>query len=306
VDAYTLIEREAVLIRQSNPHQGVTLKQRALEISMYTCILLAPIFYIQKMSTSEASEKIIVEIHTENGTQTVEADSMTIGELLLREGIFLEDLDRVEPNRSSLIKSGQSIYVTRVEKMILTEKVDVPFQIEYVDNEDLSEGTEKTVQDGIPGEAFVTWEILFENGMEAKRELSEKEIVKESVAQVVHVGRKREIIRYQPPMGVNLTTTPNGKEFIVTATAYTAYCKGCTGITKTGINLIKNPNQKVIAVDPNFIPLGTRVWVEGYGEAIAGDTGGAIKGEIIDVFIPDENEANRWGRKKNVRIRILD
>lgn len=94
------------------------------------------------------------------------------------------------------------------------------------------------------------------------------------------------------------------KELLVTATAYTAYCKGCSGTTAYGIDLRSNPNQKVIAVDPKLIPLGTRVWVEGYGEAIAGDIGGAIKGHKIDVFIPAYESAMEWGVKK-VKMRVL-
>jgi 3D (Asp-Asp-Asp) domain-containing protein len=95
------------------------------------------------------------------------------------------------------------------------------------------------------------------------------------------------------------------KEFIVSATAYTAYCNGCSGITKTGINLRENPDLKVISVDPNVIELGTKVYVEGYGYAIAGDTGGAIKGNKIDVFISTKSEANKWGGK-NVKITIVE
>ncbi len=96
-----------------------------------------------------------------------------------------------------------------------------------------------------------------------------------------------------------------GEELMVTATAYTAYCKGCSGTTAYGIDLRANPNRKVIAVDPNLIPLGTKVWVEGYGEAIAGDTGGAIKGHKIDVFIPSHDHAMQWGVKK-VKMRVLN
>ncbi|ALA52382.1 3D domain-containing protein [Shouchella clausii] len=84
----------------------------------------------------------------------------------------------------------------------------------------------------------------------------------------------------------------------VEATAYTASCNGCTGVTYTGIDLNANPNQKVIAVDPNVIPLGSKVYVEGYGEAIAADIGGAIKGNKIDVFIPNESEALQFGRQE--------
>lgn len=100
-------------------------------------------------------------------------------------------------------------------------------------------------------------------------------------------------------------TSSTAKEMTVTATAYTAYCEGCSGTTYTGIDLRSNPDQKVIAVDPTVIPLGSRVWVEGYGEAIAGDIGGAIKGNIIDVFMEDQQDALDWGRQ-TVNIKILD
>jgi 3D (Asp-Asp-Asp) domain-containing protein len=94
------------------------------------------------------------------------------------------------------------------------------------------------------------------------------------------------------------------KEITVSASAYTANCNGCSGITSTGINLKRNPDAKVIAVDPEVIPLGTKVYVEGYGYAIAGDTGGSIKGNKIDVFFPTKSEAYKWGRKQ-VKIKIL-
>ncbi|MFC5604487.1 3D domain-containing protein [Sporosarcina koreensis] len=94
------------------------------------------------------------------------------------------------------------------------------------------------------------------------------------------------------------------KEITVSASAYTANCNGCSGITSTGINLKRNPDAKVIAVDPSIIPLGTKVYVEGYGYAIAGDTGSAIKGNKIDVFFPSKSEAYKWGRKQ-VKIKIF-
>lgn len=99
--------------------------------------------------------------------------------------------------------------------------------------------------------------------------------------------------------------TNEGKSISVTATAYTAECAGCTGITKTGINLHENPDAKVIAVDPSVIPLDSKVYVEGYGYAIAGDTGGAIKGNKIDLYVLSETEAMNWG-VRTVEITILD
>jgi len=96
-----------------------------------------------------------------------------------------------------------------------------------------------------------------------------------------------------------------GKTISVEATAYTAKCDGCSGITYTGVDLNKNPNAKVIAVDPSVIPLGTEVYVEGYGNAIAADIGGAIKGNRIDIHVPTKDEAFSWGRR-TVEVTILN
>ncbi|MBY0027683.1 LysM peptidoglycan-binding domain-containing protein [Priestia aryabhattai] len=97
----------------------------------------------------------------------------------------------------------------------------------------------------------------------------------------------------------------SGKSMTVEATAYTANCAGCSGTTATGVDLKANPNQKVIAVDPSVIPLGSKVYVEGYGEAVAADTGGAIKGNRIDIFVPSEGDAQQFGRK-SVKITVMN
>lgn len=96
-----------------------------------------------------------------------------------------------------------------------------------------------------------------------------------------------------------------GRTLTVRATAYTAHCAGCSGITATGINLLTHPNKKVIAVDPDVIPLGSKVYVEGYGYAVAGDTGGAIDGNRIDVFIPSLSEALKFG-VRTVEVTVLE
>ena len=108
-----------------------------------------------------------------------------------------------------------------------------------------------------------------------------------------------------PEATASSTSNTAAKEITVEASAYTASCEGCTGITATGINLKTNPNAKVISVDPAIIPLGSKVYVEGYGEAIAGDTGGAIKGNRIDVFFPSQQDAINFGVKK-LKVTILN
>lgn len=95
------------------------------------------------------------------------------------------------------------------------------------------------------------------------------------------------------------------------ATYYTATCKGCIGITKMGIdvrNTIYHNGMRVIAVDPTRIPLGTVVQVTTPYEsfkAIAGDTGGAIQGNRIDILVADKSTANQLGRH-NVTVSVLN
>ena len=89
------------------------------------------------------------------------------------------------------------------------------------------------------------------------------------------------------------------------ATAYTAYCEGCSGITFTGVDLRNKPDKKLIAVDPTVIPLGSIVEVEGYGRAIAGDIGGAIKGNRIDLHMATKEKAINFGRR-DVKITIVE
>ncbi|OTX30997.1 enterotoxin [Bacillus thuringiensis serovar brasilensis] len=116
----------------------------------------------------------------------------------------------------------------------------------------------------------------------------------------------------QPVAKETETSAPSSsRELRVVATAYTAdplengYKAGDQVKSALGHNLTANPNMKLIAVDPSVIPLGSKVWVEGYGVAIAGDTGGAIKGNKIDVLMPDKGTSSNWGRK-TVTIKVLN
>ncbi|MCU5380135.1 3D domain-containing protein, partial [Bacillus cereus] len=116
----------------------------------------------------------------------------------------------------------------------------------------------------------------------------------------------------QPVAKETETSAPSSsRELQVVATAYTAdplengYKAGDQVKSALGHNLTANPNMKLIAVDPSVIPLGSKVWVEGYGVAIAGDTGGAIKGNKIDVLMPDKGTSSNWGRK-TVTVKVLN
>ena len=102
------------------------------------------------------------------------------------------------------------------------------------------------------------------------------------------------------------SAAPSGRTMMMEATAYSsdpADAMGGGTVTATGQNLLSNP--MAVAVDPSVIPLGTRLYVEGYGEAIASDTGGAIQGNIIDVHFPTYDQCIQWGRRQ-VKVTILD
>src|SRR5699024_10147552 len=101
------------------------------------------------------------------------------------------------------------------------------------------------------------------------------------------------------------TNNTDGETISAEATAYTASCDGCSGTTATGVDLNENSDEKVIAVDPDVIPLGSKVHVEGYGTATAADTGGDINGDRVDLFMADEGDANSFGRQ-NVEVTIVE
>lgn len=126
---------------------------------------------------------------------------------------------------------------------------------------------------------------------------SEKEPIKENKSE------QNKQVEQKPK--TNEDQKPAGETMQVTATAYTAECEGCSGVTYTGVDLLNDRNKKVIAVDPNVIPLGTKVYVEGYGYAVAEDIGSAIKGNKIDLHVATKEEAYSWG-VQTVNVTILD
>jgi uncharacterized protein YabE (DUF348 family) len=232
--------------------------------------------------------------------QDVWSTSTTVADFLSQQGITLNKLDRVEPELKQTVTKDAVINVIRVEKV--TDVVEEPIKYAVITKNDknLEKGKQKVVSEGQEGLLSKSYEVVLENGKEVSRKLVSEKKMKEKQDKVVAMGTK--VLVAQVSRG---SSEPAGREFYVTATAYTASCNGCSGFTATGINLRANPNIKVIAVDPRVIPLGTKVWVEGYGYAIAADKGSAVQGHKIDVFVPTKSEAYRWGRKR-VKIKILN
>lgn len=247
-----------------------------------------------------------VELLSDGEQRELWTTSTTVADFLERENVSLGELDRVEPALEERIDEETDIRVIRVEKVTDVVEEAVAFGTVTRKDDDLPNGDEKVVQEGKEGRVNKHYEVVLENGKEVSRELLKTETIKESTDKIVAVGTRptaTNVSRSQSP--TQSSEAQSGRTLTVTATAYTAQCSGCSGVTATGINLNNNRNMKVIAVDPSVIPLGSRVHVEGYGTAIAGDTGGAIRGNKIDVHVPTKAEAKRWGRKQ-VKITILD
>ncbi|PHF14960.1 enterotoxin [Bacillus wiedmannii] len=148
----------------------------------------------------------------------------------------------------------------------------------------------------------------------AKEEAKAREIAKakeeakaQEIAKAKEEAKAREIAKAREESKNNIQSAK--RELTVVATAYTADPSengtyGGRVLTAMGHDLTANPNMRIIAVDPKVIPLGSKVWVEGYGEAIAGDTGSAIKGNRIDVLMGSKSKAMNWGRQ-TVKVKIL-
>lgn len=243
-----------------------------------------------------------VTLHVGGQTQQEWSTSTTVADFLKEQQVTLGELDRVEPALHETMQKDTVVKVVRVEKV--TDVVEAPIPFSNVKKEDSSllAGTEKVIQQGAEGKKKTTFEIVKEDGNEVSRTVQKEETILEVQDHIVAVGTKQEEKQEAAPVG-------NGdgeavREFYVEATAYSPYCGGCEGVSAGGYNYKDNPNMKLIAVDPSVIPLGTKVWVEGYGYALAGDTGGAIKGNRIDVLMPSEQQAYDWGRKQ-VKIQVL-
>lgn len=258
-----------------------------------------------------------VKIDDGGETLTVKATGGTVQDLLRQHDIILNEEDKLNLEPDDTVKEEAKIEIIRVTTETVKEEETLRYETEKKEDETLLKGKENVVTQGEDGKRMKTYEITKENGEEVSRELVEETVTKEPTNRVIAVGTKEPVQPKQTKSDsdneANLVTLSssskekesNGKTLTMTASAFSASCSGCSGVTAAGINLNANPNMKVIAVDPNVIPLGSRVWVEGYGEAVAGDTGGAIRGNRIDVHVPNPEEAYGWG-VRTVQVKILD
>lgn len=216
-------------------------------------------------------------------------------------------------NTAQVESDGNSDIVVRTE-MVTVENVIENSTIE-IPADDLYEGETIVSVKGNEGLTKELYNVRFENDVEVSRVLVHTEVVTKPVDSIVYVGTKK---KQSVINNIQIDTTkPEGnlRYIDVVASAYDLSYASCGkrpgdrgyGITASGMRA----QVGVVAVDPRVIPLGTRLYIEAvdgswvYGNAIAGDTGGAIKGNRVDLFFDTYDECIRFGRRK-ARVYILD
>lgn len=286
---------------------GEFFKEKELSFSKHDDISHNLIEILEHDLNIEVKTAIPIIVNDGGKEEEIWTTSETVEQFLEdhKDDLTYEEADeiKVKPDLEEEITEDTEITIVHIEKQTKKVKESIPFQEEKRNDSSLYKGETRTISAGEEGIIEKVYEITLENGKEIDKKVIEENVLKESKNKVVAVGTKEKPKSSSSSSG---SSSGNGKVLTMVATAYGPNCKGCSGYSATGMNLKKNPTPKVVAVDPSVIPLGTRVWVEGYGEAIAADTGGAIKGNRIDVLVPSEAYArSNWG-KRTVKVKILD
>lgn len=232
-----------------------------------------------------------------------------ISDVLEEYNIALSEDDIVTPSVNSVINIGDSINIVRVEKELVEAEEVMEYSTVIKIVKDLKPGEIQKISDGKDGLKKVMYEVVKENGTEISRYIVEEMVINEPESEVIRKGIDK------------LYVTSRGKPFRykevipMKSTAYDLSIESCGkvpgdagyGITYSGTRA----RPGVIAVDTKVIPLGTMVYVEStdssrdYGFAIAEDTGSAIKGNRVDVFISDRRTALSYGRR-DVKVYIIE
>ena len=216
---------------------------------------------------------------TVNGqTAQYKTAKSSVDEMLSGWGVTLEEKDVVKPGINAALKDGTDVRIDlyEVSQETVSEETDFKTRTEYTS--DLMEGETEVTKEGVKGEDKVTYEIITLGGVEQSRREIGRETVKKPVTEVVAEGT---------------AVSYNGVKYsrVITVVA--------TGYTHTGNRTATGtwPHRGTMAVDRGVVAMGSYGYVPGYGDVHAEDTGGAIRGNRIDLFFNTRGEAVRWGRR---------
>jgi len=238
------------------------------------------------------------------GDETIELDVVgaTVADALIAAGADPSSNPAVTPALSSPLVKDMVITAPTAFVRVTREEVTIPATTERRRDPGLLRGTTRVISKGSPGVALRVYRTIVTDGIEGSPILIAEETVSRPVARVVAVGtatNARLMAASTPTAGK--PAPRGGRKMRVETTGYAPGSGGADHRTATGAAAVRG----VIAVDPKVIPLGTHVYVPGYGYAVAADTGGAIDGRRIDLCFGSYDEAIQWGRR-SVTIIILD
>ena len=298
------IDGQEKVIMTTAPTVKELLKEQNINIKSDDVIMPAPSTPLEENGKVTYEKAFPLTLNDGGISKKVFSTSTTVADFLEKQNITLNEYDRVEPAAGEKIAQNDTVRVIRVEKVNDVVEEPVDFKEKEQGDSSMYKGESAVISEGVKGLVKRNFETIKENGKVVSRTLIDETVLKNPVDRVVAVGTKSvpnssALVKSSAPKANSKV-----KEMYVEATAYSPYDAGMSGITATGINIRKNPNTKLIAVDPKVIPLGSKVWVEGYGVAIAGDTGGAIKGRRIDILMPTKDDCFDFGRR-TVKVRII-
>lgn len=235
----------------------------------------------------------------------------TVEEALTRAGITLSEHDEVQPAKDQSAAGAEQIVVSRISITQTLKTVEIPFEKVVKKTDALDAGKTRVTQAGVNGQKQQTYEVKKKDGVVVSETLLKEVVVAEPKNQITEQGTRRAA---SASGGSGTLTTSRGgaplrykKVLDVVATAYSSELIS-NKLTATGAVA----RVGLIAVDPKVIPLGTRLYITSadgkswvYGYAVAADTGGAIKGNKIDLFFNTERECWRFGRQR-AKVYILE
>ncbi len=244
-----------------------------------------------------------VAVTIQNGAATLATTSSapTVGALLEEQRLRLMPGDVVQPALAQALPASGIVRIDRVNTWIRDEKSVLPSKTLHQFDYSMAPGTTKTIAHGAPGERDTIVRYTRRDDGSVQRWVVATHVTRLTRPRVVAVGADEyQAFAQFEAHGVAGMGHIADSALQMVATAYTADCAGCGGTTAIG----RPAGHGIVAVDPRVIPLGTRLYILGYGPAIAGDTGGAIRGLRIDLGFNSLREAMLFGRREVTVYRL--
>lgn len=224
-----------------------------------------------------------------------------VADLLEREGIALGPLDYVVPDASTTLSPDMTVRVVRVREEVVVRQAPIPYQTLRWAEPRWERGKTGLLRPGREGLAEYTERLRYEDGQLVATERLATRVLQRPQDEIIGVGTRIVWRTLETPLGP--VRYREARQMVATAYYPGPESTGryADGLTATGMRA----GHGVVAVDPKVIPLGTRLYIPGYGMAVAGDVGSAIKGNRIDLGFNTLREALHFGRR-TVTVYVLD